>query len=189
MRSPRGLHMRRRSCKSKYKQAHKVAVIHDVMDYVFKNHSLVLPDATRVPDAKQKGTALFDSGGGILVPGKYDLGPSSNFRNDKGTLLESNAIIYAARHMKMPLYAGPSYTTGRMMQFATWAGASDTELEALAWALFAFWNQDYYQSQTMVHTFHEVMDMANNYGVDYTVFEYPDAPPADRNIVVIDLAI
>jgi hypothetical protein len=66
---------------------------------------------------------------------------------------------------------------------AEWAGATAEEYEALAWGIFAFWNQCYPTSSTWVHRFHEVMDMAANWGVPFEAFAYPrSAPPGNRNL-------
>jgi len=64
------------------------------------------------------------------------------------------------------------------MQMAHWAGGDQDEKTAMAWGIFAFWNQDYFTSYSGVHRFHEVMDMSKNYGVPYTPFAYPLTSPA-----------
>jgi len=55
---------------------------------------------------------------------------------------------------------------------------NQAEKTALAWAAFAFWNRRYYSHQAGAHRFHEVMDVAKAYGVDYTPFQYSDPPGA-----------
>jgi hypothetical protein len=52
-----------------------------------------------------------------------------------------------------------------------------SHLEAVAWAIFAFWNKDFFTFKDGYHTFHEVMDIAKGYGVPYEPFTYPSEPP------------
>jgi hypothetical protein len=52
-------------------------------------------------------------------------------------------------------------------------GGSNEEKTAVAYALFAFWARTYNQGLTPVHTFHETMDVAYNFGVPYKAFHYP----------------
>ncbi|AOY81345.2 DUF4157 domain-containing protein [Moorena producens JHB] len=92
-----------------------------------------------------------------------------------GTRNESSEQTKAARKATMPIEAGISNTTQRMMQMANKAKANIEEKEALALGLFAFWNASkggYPSSATPVHTYHEVMDMAANFGVPYDPFVY-----------------
>ena len=93
-------------------------------------------------------------------------------------LNQDHAAMVAARLHAKPVEVGPSLTTGRFMQAATCAGATPAELEALAWGLFAFWNQSYTTSASGIHRFHFVMDMASNYGVAYDMRNpIPPHPP------------
>jgi Domain of unknown function (DUF4157) len=88
---------------------------------------------------------------------------------------EDAAWVKSAREASAPLSAGPSATTAQVLALGVSVGASGTELEALAWALFTLWNMmPLHQSGT--HRFHEVMDVAAQYGVSYTRFQYSTPP-------------
>ena len=52
------------------------------------------------------------------------------------------------------------------------------EMEAMAWGLFSFFNQGLHMNRSGTHRFHEVMDVASNYGVPYAgMAAYPGAAP------------
>ncbi|TWF34920.1 hypothetical protein FHW36_110120 [Chitinophaga polysaccharea] len=73
-----------------------------------------------------------------------------------------------ARRLNLPVWAGQSMTTVRMLNMAQWAGGRPAEFNALAQAIFAFWRLEYnHTSDFAYHTLHEVMDMAKNFGVTY----------------------
>jgi hypothetical protein len=109
---------------------------------------------------------------------KTPAGPQQHF-----TLKENSGFVMAARVQGMPMWAGPSFTTARLMHMAQLAAAPPEELEAMAWGIFGFWNQCYPTSSTWIHRFHEVMDMAANWGVPYEPFAYPRAaPPLHRSL-------
>ena len=159
----------------------KIVTLHDVMDCL-KQHGLV-----EVPPDKSAGSYFTINDLGYPQVMRRPIQGTADFRfNDKDadtggyrhfTLKEDTGYIMAARVEGMPIWAGPSFTTGRLMQMVTWAGGSAEEHEALAWGIFAFWNQCYPESSTWTHRFHAVLDMAHNYGVPYQPFCYPKAPP------------
>jgi hypothetical protein len=153
-----------------HSQTAKISVIADASKYLHHEKHL---ERMWVPEDKNVGTAEEKDGKLKIVSLKdFDIPDSSE-------LNEWHDVIKTARDKGMPLAQGPSYTTGMMMQLAEWARANAREREALAWALFAFWNKDYWNSHTLSHTFHEVMDMARNYGVRYDPFVIPVEPPVD----------
>lgn len=94
-------------------------------------------------------------------------------RRNVGTRLENNSDTLLARIMSAPVTAGRSMTTARMMQLVEKVGGTDEEKTAVAYALFAYWARTYNQGLTPVHTFHETMDVAYNFGVPYKPFHYP----------------
>jgi hypothetical protein len=162
-----------------------VAVLHDLSDFFNDTNPT---GATDVPHDKQLAWAIVGQNpiNGEYQYNKVPLGATTSFRHPDGTLIEDNPIIYTARYHGMPLSYGPSFTTGRLMQLTQFSGGSADEFQAMAWGIFAFWNQDYYTSQSGIHRFHFVMDMASNYGVPYNAFTYPDHPPDYAlNVVVI----
>jgi hypothetical protein len=84
--------------------------------------------------------------------------------------------VQSARKANAALSAGPSATTSNVLALAVTVGASQDEINGLAWGLFAIWNiMPMHRSGT--HRFHEVMGIARTYKVPYEQFKYPDAPP------------
>ncbi len=162
----------------------RVVTLHDVCDYMKKHASALV----EVPAEMSQGTWFRINDQGKPEYSRRPIAGTADFRyktaspNDGPyTLKENSGYVMAARVQGMPIWAGPSFTTGRMMRMAQWAEASPQEFEALAWAIFAFWNQCYPTSSTWVHRFHEVMDMAANWGVPFQPFSYPSTiPPGHR---------
>jgi hypothetical protein len=59
-----------------------------------------------------------------------------------------------------------------MLHLGAEAGGTSRELGAMAWALFAFWRINYdHTSKMAYHTLHETLDMASNFGVDYSMLD------------------
>jgi hypothetical protein len=164
----------------------RVVTLHDVTEFLKKN----LKSAVEVPPEKSTGTYFRINDFGTPEYTRRPIQGTADFRYktepnepDRYTLKENSGYVMAARVMGMPIWAGPSFTTGRLMRMAEWAGATAQEYEALAWAIFAFWNQCYPTSSTWVHRYHEVMDMAANWGVPFTPFAYPSDIPPDAGMI------
>jgi len=160
-----------------------MVTLHDLMTVALK----LAPTLMTVPRDRTLGTYFRISEQGEPSWSRRPIEGSEDFRykTPKGagqhfTLKENSGFVMAARVQGMPLWAGPSFTTARMMHLAQLAGARADELEALAWGIFAFWNQCYPTSSTWIHRFHEVMDMAANWGVPYEPFSYPAGAPPQR---------
>lgn len=161
----------------------KLVTLHDTMEYLKKLGKVNLPRERCL------GTYFRINEFGEPEYSRRPIEGTSDFRfNDKDqegryqhyTLKEGSGYVMAARVQGMPVWAGPSFTTGRMLMMAEWAGASIEGIKALAWGIFAFWNRCYPGYATWVHRFHEIMDMAGNFGVYYWPFVYPrDIPPND----------
>lgn len=101
------------------------------------------------------------------------------------TIKESASWSLQARSSQVPTGAGPSATTMNVMalvEAVASARAINAETaavykEALAWGLFAFWNQTADRLRGEIHTFHEVMTVAARWGVPYAPLAYPDSVP------------
>jgi hypothetical protein len=89
---------------------------------------------------------------------------------------ESAEWTKSARKRDIPLSAGPSATTGQLLTLATTIGASTEEKTALAWGIFAFFNQSLMLHESGTHRFHEVMAVAAGYGVPYKKWKYGEVP-------------
>ena len=159
----------------RYSIATKIAAIHDLSDYYHytkNNNSFPYQHITHVPEEKAVASNKEGEKESFLNARDNDgIGPQIKLR-------EIYPIMRAARIHNKPVQGGPSLTTGRLMQMSRDANATVEELEAVAWAIFAFWNQSYTTSASGIHHFHFVMDMASNYGVDYDIRRpLPDRPP------------
>ena len=155
----------------------KIAAIHDLTDYYF-NQPKDQPQYRNLAVVPPEKSMAFSYIPGQKVPltdHRFTVKVGDKYRR---TLNQDHAALVAARLHSKPVEVGPSLTTGRFMQAATCAGATPAELEALAWGLFAFWNQSYTTLASGIHRFHFVMDMANNYGVNYDMRNpLPSHPP------------
>ncbi len=186
------------SAKAVYKPLYKdksttiEAVMQAPENYCFSDKIVTLHDLTKylkvsVPSEKTMGTYYKVDDSGHKTYGRRLLKGSADFRySDKNpdksyvhyTLKENSGFILAARVHGTPIWAGPSFTTARLLFAAqNKAGASQLEIDALAWGIFAFWNQCYPSSSTWVHRFHATLDMAVNFGVYYEPFQYPKSIP------------
>ncbi|GAA0299674.1 hypothetical protein GCM10010302_42800 [Streptomyces polychromogenes] len=159
----------------KYAMRDKVVVLHDVMEYFLaarhgaRTAGSGLLDAP-TPDQK-RGTSKVD-----LFGSRIATVPSKGMHVDRNvgfiTRDERDPTTVLARDYQVPVWVGQSETTARMMNFGAVAGGDSAELGAAAWALFAFWRLDYdHTVQWGYHTLHEVLDIANNFGVPYNLLQ------------------
>ncbi len=149
----------------------KIIVLHDVHEY-FKPHNEtrndpvtagqgVLPDT---PDAAMlESTQQMNPDGTRKVAGAD--------RGARRTTRDENApSTRMARENRIPVTAGQSFTTARLLHISQEAGATPGELNAVALGVFAFWRIDYDQTvELAAHTLHEVLDIAANFGVPYNM--------------------
>jgi hypothetical protein len=153
----------------------KMVVLHDLMEYFGDARAWV---------TKSKGEGQLPAVGSNSPEARSTTaidasGKRTAFTNDRGfvpghpsTRNESEASTQFARQLRIPVWAGASMTTVRMLNLARWAGASKSELGSVAWGIFAFWRRAYdHTSELAYHTLHEVMDMAQNFGVGYNVLD------------------
>lgn len=83
---------------------------------------------------------------------------------------ETAASTLFARKYQLALWSGHSMTVVRMLNTARWANADKAEMTALAQGLMAFWRLSHKPHYPFsYHTLHETMDMAKNFGVNYTI--------------------
>ncbi len=100
------------------------------------------------------------------------------------TLKEKETWVKEARAKGMPLWAGPSGTTNKVLSVAKLVLPDDDAgnrayYQRIAWVCFSFFNQ-MWTGQSATHRFHEVMDVAKkHFGVPYNRFEYPESPLTD----------
>lgn len=113
---------------------------------------------------------------------KPTLNTRSKGRHNVGTRDEFDPVTITARRHNVPIEAGRSMTTARMLELCNQVLQESDELEmqtkgmseldAVAQSIFAYWASVYNQALTPIHTYHEVMDVARKYGVDYLPFHY-----------------
>jgi hypothetical protein len=114
---------------------------------------------------------------------KWDQG-----RNGAGTRNELSPDTQTARAKLMPLETGRSHTAARLFEMVSLLRPETRDprvlagqLRAMAFGIFAYWNGDerhggYPKSLTPIHTYHEVMDPAEDYlkGIYKQPFTYED---------------
>lgn len=170
-----------------------IAIYHDLMEYFLSKYERDgtprkhFPKKTagqgfiREEEQYEFGSFQYIDLRGQTVTVNIKLG--DDYRNTLSTPNESVEVIQSARDNDMVLWASHSWTTLRMMQLVKWASGNNLDhYEAVAWAIFAFWNRTVLQGIHPIHRFHEVMDIAKNFGVYYREFTYPaHAPGYDPN--------
>jgi len=157
----------------------KIILLHDLMEYFGRHQGWnpktegegLLPVETR--DETMVTTAVDGNGERTASVSMSD-GSSADKKRARGMGLttasrdEDAPSTVLARQLKLPIWAGQSMTTVRMMKLAQWAGATELESSALAMGIFAYWRKDYdHRSDFAYHTLFEVLDVAKNFGVIY----------------------
>ncbi|WP_186080277.1 eCIS core domain-containing protein [Burkholderia gladioli] len=165
-----------------------VAAIHDVQELLYQTRNAELQP--RVPDEQERnllnphalhpldyrGSTYSEDGKSIertLVDRAW--------RGPDATPRPSNPHVRTAMLLDNPTDMGPSMTAARMFVLAAAGGARSHQIEALALALFAFWNRTYRRDITDIHRYHFTMDMAANFGVDYDPTQVIDKEARDQN--------
>jgi hypothetical protein len=151
----------------------KMMVLHDLAEYFsHKNHqtagSKMAPPLSR---QMVQVTTRVDARGFRAAAASADnarLFPELNGRKYV-KLNEDDPWVMLARRNSIPIWNGPSGTTARMGAFASWLGATVPELSAMFWGMAAFWRLHYDHTMTTSHTVHEVLDIASNFGIPYSV--------------------
>jgi len=151
-----------------YEFRDKVVVIHDLMEYFGDQRPYnptsegagLLP-APRRRDSKttediQDGTRVTTLARGRRTEAGH-----------QGTRDEQAPSTRFARARNIPVWSGSSTTTVSMLVLARWVNATRDEMTSLAHSVFAFWRLQYDHTSLAPHTLHEVMDMAQNFGVAY----------------------
>jgi hypothetical protein len=157
----------------------KVVVLHDLMEYFGRRQWWNPPTEGNDTIVDQPGqdlttTAVDAAGNRIAADG--DRGQerfqdaTGRIRNAPSTRRESAESTRLARRHAIPVWAGTSFTAMRMLNLAQHVRGSLEEISAVAWGVFAFWRLDYDHGVDLAyHTLHEVMDIAQNFGIPYNV--------------------
>ncbi|MFD9885440.1 DUF4157 domain-containing protein [Streptomyces alboflavus] len=177
----------------------KMITLHDLSEYFgHSRHTPPTKGKEAVPEinaADSQSTAGFDRMGRRITAldrGQNPLlhpngAPKLNDRGDPkshpSTRNENSSTTQLARAKNIPVWAGQSYTAARMFRMAATSGASPEEIAAVGWGIFAFWRTDFdHTTQFAYHTLHEVMDIAQNFGVPYDM----DNPYAHYSQINLD---
>lgn len=149
-----------------------IAVLHDMVEFIKQK--------TRADEHLHRMLQWMDPHTGNVI----DI-PKREMRNNLGTVNENFAVVREGRQLRYSMQAGPSYTVGQMMALADAADAPINERTALAYAIFAFWNQVYQRGCTPIHTYYEVMVAAAHFGVPFNANNSfrANAPAAVRPIL------
>ncbi|MBI3134469.1 MAG: DUF4157 domain-containing protein [Bacteroidetes bacterium] len=166
-----------------YGMKDKIILLHDLMEYFGRHQGWnpttagedLLPVETRhetmvttATDAHGERTASVSMSDGTAADKKRARGMGIT----TGTRDENAPNTLLARQKGLPVWAGQSMTTVRMMKLAQWAGADGYENAALALGIFAYWRKDYdHRSDFAYHTLFEVLDVAKNFGVNYKMVD------------------
>lgn len=158
----------------KYTVRDKVVVLHDLMEYFSKarhRRKETAGDDMLAPAGvdKYQSTLAIDASGKRVTSTD-----SRGMHVDKPRVIttrdESDETTKLARKHNVPVWVGQSFTTANMLNLAQQTGATKRELGAVAWAVFAFWRLDFdHTTQLGYHTLHEVMDIAQNFEVPYSM--------------------
>lgn len=140
-----------------------IAMLHDLSSGIFLNKAL-----TWIKDLKKienPSITIKSRGSGSVSTNKIDM------RYNVGTVDEASDWTLFMRSLgHNNLWAGPSYTAYQMINMAKESGGTQDELDAIAYAIFAYWCVEYPHTATPIHTFHEVMTTAQALGVKYDPF-------------------
>lgn len=144
-------------------------------DFAYVQRRLGQLDHKGLLDANTPHGKYFNEGRGATY---WGIDEDSNWAQD-------------ARGANEPVGAGPSATTVMTLGSLEWlktnghvpGDSHDLVQEAVAWALFAFWNaveqETLWAWKAGIHTFHEVMYVAQKYNVPYQLHKYPNGVPPD----------
>ncbi|CAL9395624.1 hypothetical protein SUDANB145_01357 [Streptomyces sp. enrichment culture] len=162
----------------KYGQADKITVLHDLMDYLTDpTHGRPRTAGSDVlgepPLNRFLNTKEIDPATGRRTESTTSRGlRSQRWNGPLVTREETDPTTELARRHNVPVWAGQSNTTVRMLFLGEMAGGTARELGAMAWALFAFWRINYdHTTRLAYHTLHETLDIASNYGVPYNMLD------------------
>lgn len=157
----------------------KIIVLHDLMEYFGTQRHWNAPfhGTDTIVDQPGQGlstTAIDKEGKRIAADG--DRGqevtrmPGGVLSSQPSTRRESAENTRLARRHHIPVWAGSSFTAMRMLNVAKTVGGTLDEISAVAWGTFAFWRLDYdHTSELAYHPLHEVMDIAQNFGIPYNM--------------------
>ncbi|EDY53351.1 hypothetical protein SSCG_06378 [Streptomyces clavuligerus] len=157
---------------ARYDVRDKIIVLHDLYEYFKDDTTRALPEPERAGEGVLEMTPKGPSGRNILATQDLlddgtakvgtDRGSSKAVRNERADSTRT------ARAHRIPVWAGASHTTARMLHLAREAGATTDELNAVSLGIFSFWRIEYDHTSTFAaHTLHEVLDIAANFGVAY----------------------
>ncbi|WP_330320233.1 DUF4157 domain-containing protein [Streptomyces clavifer] len=169
-----------------FKLREKMIALHDLSEYFgHSRHTPPTKGKEAVPEINaqdSQSTTGFDHRGRRVTSVDRGQNPLLHANgapkvNDRGepkthasTRNENSPTTTLARSRDRPVWAGQSYTAARMFKMAASSGASPEEIAALGWGIFAFWRTDFdHTTQFAYHTLHEVMDIAQNFGVPYNI--------------------
>lgn len=166
----------------------KMMVLHDLMEYFGAVHhgppTMGSNQTPALADEDTLSTAEVDATGhrrrGVHDRGQNPIAQADGtFKEHPSTRNENSDTTKLAREYDLPVWAGQSYTAARMFKLAQSNEATKQEIAAVAWGIFSFWRIHYdHTTQFAYHTLHEVMDIAQNFGLDYSV----NSPYAGREI-------
>jgi hypothetical protein len=164
-----------------YSFREKVMGIHDFVEYFTTVDGSSGRPLAMNPSRAQYAFTLEVDEHGRRVRGPDDLeaerpvgwvrDKAGEWSRTRHALDESSPWVTLARERNIPIWDGPSYTAARLMKYVDIFHGGALEKAAVAWAMAAFWRLHYDHRETPAHTFHEVLDVAQNFGVPYSLNE------------------
>jgi hypothetical protein len=166
-----------------YSFREKIMAVHDFAEYMFKTFRGSLTPAQRAftLEADEQGMRIRQP---THTPGERPDGWvqfGGKWYRTRHSLDESSPWTLLARQRRIPVWNGPSETVARILLYAGHVGAGNLEKAGVARAMGAFWRLHYDHTATASHTFHEVLDVAQNFGVQYSL----DAPYAGLDALAL----
>lgn len=173
-------------------QPYELAILlHDLQQYFMRSIHLKERDKILRPNPAEEQVLLDIDEGGHMIRTlltkrvRVPLGDSKNERaywrgmgKTTSTRNEKAPSTIIARKRNLPIWASQSMTTARILSFIRQVDIKmrveedkqKKHLTAASLIIAAFWRKDYdHKNEFAYHTFHEVFDVALNFGVDYRV--------------------
>ena len=157
----------------------KVAAVHDFVDYFTQvKNTAGAPYGLEPDNSRFVHTFAIDDQGKRTLgsdpneksrPASWIVGDDNEWTRSRHGLDESSPWTMLARRWQLPVWNAPSFTMARMLHYVETVHGGLLEKAGVARAMAAFWRLHYDHAFTPSHTFHEVFDIAQNFGVQYSL--------------------
>ncbi|MBD1873777.1 DUF4157 domain-containing protein [Nodosilinea sp. FACHB-131] len=158
----------------RWTEKYNLAEFYDKKRQALENEENQAHNAVKAPDDKSVSSYSYTPARIEVIDQVRPEVPIPGTDKSYSYIDETSEVMKKVRQSELLVEVGPSYTTARLMQLCETVGCDDDEKIAVALAIFAFWNKNYWKSASGIHRFHFVMDMCKNYvpSLNYD-FAYP----------------